>query len=103
MEHPACWAGGVFLQPHNSESAINVAPEGSLHAQGFCLVMLHIPLLQGSGEADSSGNPFGFMDENMPGAVVTFPALFTTEMSANRSADVLQYLLVSTILALLLQ
>ena len=43
------------------------------------------------------------MDENMPGAVVTFPALFTTEMSANRSADVLQYLLVSTILALLLQ
>eukprot|EP00891_Asterochloris_glomerata_P008787 jgi/Astpho2/8787/Aster-05342 len=50
-------------------------------------------LTTGSGEADFSGNPFGFMDEKMPGAIVDFPALFTTEMSANRSADVLQYLL----------
>ena len=53
-------------------------------------------LLQGSGQADFSGNPFGFMDEKMPGAIVNFPALFTTEMSADRSAIVLQYLLVST-------
>ncbi len=36
------------------------------------------------------------MDEKMPGALANFPALFTTEMSADRSADVLQYLLVST-------
>ena len=65
--------------------------------------MLQVMLLQGSGEADFSGSPFGFMDEKMSGAVVQFPALFTTEMSAVRSADVLQYLLVSIIVALLLQ
>ena len=60
------------------------------------------PLLQGSGEADFSGNPFGFMDEGVSDAIVNFPALFATEMSANRSADVLQYLLVSIMTALLL-
>ena len=42
------------------------------------------------------------MDEKMPGALVNFPALFTTQMSAQRSVDVLQYLLVRTIVALLL-
>ena len=67
------------------------------------MVKLLVSLLQGSGEADFSGSPFGFMDEKMPGAMVNFPALFTTEMSANRSADVLQYLLVSTTTALLSQ
>ena len=65
--------------------------------------MLQLSLLQGSGEADFSGNPFGFMDEKVPGAIMNFPALFTTEMSANRSADVLQYLLVGNIAVLLLQ
>ena len=58
--------------------------------------MLQLSPLQGSGEADFSGNPFGFMDEKMPDATVNFPALFTTQMSSDRSADVLQYLLVST-------
>ena len=72
-----------------------------LHAPICCAIMLQFLLLQGSAEADFSGSPFGFMDEKMPGATVNFPALFTTEMSANRSADVLQYLLVSTKVALL--
>ena len=76
-------------------------PCGGLHAQVSCVVMLSFSLLQGSGEADFSGNPFGFMVEKMPGAIVNFPALFTTEMSADRSADLLQYLLVSTTVALL--
>ena len=77
--------------------------KGSLHAQIPCVVEVPFSLLQGSGEADFSGNPFGFVDEKMPDAIVDFPALFTRDMSANRSADVLQYLLVSNIIALLLQ
>ena len=40
------------------------------------------------------------MAEKMPGAIVNFPALLTTEMSADRSTNVLQYLLVSTKVAL---
>ena len=64
------------------------------------MAMLQLSLLQGSGEADVSGNPFGFMVEKMPGTVVRFPALFTTEMSADRSTDVLQYLQVSIKVAL---
>ena len=59
--------------------------------------MHRMSLLQGAGEADSSGSPFGFMDEKLPGAIVNFPTLFTTQMSANRSVNVLQYLLVSTV------
>ena len=79
---------------------LSVLPSGNLHAQLPCVVMLHLPLLQGSREADVSGNPFGFMVEKMPGAIIKFPALFTTEMSADRSTDVLQYLLVSIQVAL---
>ena len=68
--------------------------------QAFACAVQQLSLLQGSGEADSSGSPFGFMDERLPGAIVHFPALFTTQMSANRSADVLQYLVVSNSVAL---
>ena len=68
--------------------------------QAFACRVRRISLLQGSGEADSSGNPFGFMDEKLPGANVNFPALFTTQMSASRSVDVLQYLMVSSDVAL---
>ena len=87
---------GSFYNLTTVRALSTCCPESNLHAQVSCLVMLQLYLLQGSGEADFSGNPFGFMDEKMPGAIVDFPALFTTEMSANRSADVLQYLLVST-------
>ena len=68
--------------------------------QAFACTVRRISLLQGAGEADSSGNPFGFMDEKLPGANVNFPALFTTQMSASRSVDVLQYLMVSNDVAL---